>query len=100
MGRLWVRAGEALNLPDGRKETRGNLPDSTVHDTAPKFPRIRPDLGIHAEESIEASSDARAMKAELMGWTRGEAVFVARKIGCHSAHPLNGRLRAMLVLEC
>ena len=34
-----------------------------------------PDLGICAETSIEASSDARATKAELMGWPRDKAAL-------------------------
>ena len=43
--------------------------------TAPKFPRSHPDRGIHAEEAIEASFDALADRAVLMGWTRDEAAF-------------------------
>ena len=41
----------------------------------PFLPPARLDRDVHAEEAIEASFDALATKAELMGWTRDKAAF-------------------------
>ena len=56
---------------------------------APKHPRSHPDRDIHAEEAIEASFDALATRAELMGWTRDEAAFA----------PLNLAAARVLTME-
>ena len=42
---------------------------------APKHSRSHPDRSVHAEEAIEASFDALADRAVLMGWSRDEAAF-------------------------
>ena len=49
---------------------------------APKHPRSHPDRGVHAEEAIEASFDALADRAVLMGWTRDEAAFALLNSCC------------------